>query len=609
MPCVVDATAAIKKIPKGKRIFLGSGAALPTAITKAMAEASSHFSDNELVHLLTLGEVDFINERFRNQFRDNSFFIGDNVREAVQKGDADYTPIFLSEIPRFLRSGSFPIEVAIVMVSPPDKHGMCSLGVSVDIVRAAVESATTVMAQVNRYMPRTFGQTMIPYKDFDYVVEADTPLAELALPQSDEVIEKIGKNVARLISDGATLQLGIGGIPNAVLANLKNKNDLGIHTEMFSDGVIDLIKDGNVTNVNKKVLKGRTATSFCFGTRTLYDYLHENPLVEFYPSDFINDPFCIAQNDNMVAVNSAIQIDLTGQVCADSLGTRFYSGIGGQVDFIRGAARSHGGKPIIAIPSTAKKGTISRIVGQLSSGAGVVTSRGDIHFVVTEYGLANLHGKSIRDRAVELIHIAHPDFRDELMSYVKEHRYVYFDQRHYNKVKGYPEELEETASFGDQEFRIRPIKIKDERKLQDFFYSHSEETLIQRYLYLPKAMPREMAQKLVDADYDRNMALVILETGTYNDRIVAIGRYAGNPGGDSAEISFVIHDDFQKKGMGSYLCHKLFDYAKEKGIHEITAFCLLSNEGMRQIFEKLRIHVGNTSTKIEDDVIHYSFKL
>lgn len=605
MSCVIDSSTAVRKISKGKRIFIGSGAAVPLALTDALAKNASHFSDNQIVHLLTLGSVNFLGEEFKNHFRDNSFFIGDNVRNAVQNGKADYTPIFLSEIPRLLKSGSFPIEAALVMVSPPDNNGMCSLGVSVDIVKSAVESANIVIAQVNRNMPRTFGQTMIPYKKFDYVVEADTQLPELPPPESDHIIETVGKNIARLISDGSVLQLGIGGIPNAVLSNLKDKNDLGVHTEMFSDGIIDLMKNGNITNTTKKVLNGRTATSFCFGTRALYDYVHDNPLVEFYPSDFMNDPFRISQNDNMVAVNSAIQIDLTGQVCADSLGPKFYSGIGGQVDFIRGTARSKGGKPIIAFSSTAKNGDVSRIVGQLSSGAGVVTSRGDVHFVVTEYGITNLFGKSIRQRSLELIQLAHPKFRDELMTYVKRHRYVYFDQKHYNETKGYPSHMEEVAAFSGQKFRVRPIKVTDEGKLQEFFYSHREETLYQRYLYLPKAMPHEIAQKLVAVDYNRNMALVILEAGEFSDRIIAVGRLAEKKPDGPVEISFVVHDDFQGRGMGKYLCRKLFDFSKEKEIQSVTAFCLLSNDRMRAIFEKL----GNFSTRISGDVIYYTFEL
>lgn len=616
MPVVTDSSTAVKKIPKGRRIFIGSGAAVPLALTDALAKNASHFSDNQIVHLLTLGTINFLGKEFKNHFRDNSFFIGDNVRKAVQSGEADYTPIFLSEIPRLLKSGSFRIGAALVMVSPPDNHNMCSLGVSVDIGKAAIEGADIVIAQINRNMPRTFGQTMIPYKKFDYVVEADTPLPELPLPKSDHVIETIGKNIAQLISDGSVLQLGIGGIPNAVLLNLKDKNDLGIHTEMFSDGIIDLMKNGNITNTTKKILSGRTATSFCFGTRDLYDYVHDNPLVEFYPSDFMNDPFRISQNDNMVAVNSAIQIDLTGQVCADSLGPKFYSGIGGQVDFIRGAARSKRGKPIIAFPSTAKKGEASRIVGQLSSGAGVVTSRGDVRFVVTEYGITNLFGKSIRQRALELIQLAHPKFRDELMTYVKGHRYVYFDQKHYNKTKGYPTHMEEVATFSGQKFRARPIRISDEGKLQEFFYSHHEETLYQRYLYLPKAMPHEIAQKLVDLDYNRNMALVILEAGEFSDRIIAVGRLAEKKAGGPVELSFIVHDDFQGKGMGKYLCRKLFDFAKERKIQKITAFCLLSNDRMRAVLEKLgnitptlEALVWGFNSKISHDVIYYTFEL
>ncbi|MBI4238613.1 MAG: GNAT family N-acetyltransferase [Deltaproteobacteria bacterium] len=609
MPHVLTAEAAVKKIPKGCRIFLGSGAAHPLAISDAMAEHYAHFSDNELIHLMTLGHAAFVGEKFRGHLRDNSFFIGDNVRTAVQSGEADYTPIFLSEIPGLFRSGSFPIAVAIIMVAPPDQHGMCSLGVSVDVVRAAVEAAELVIAQVNPQMPRTFGQALLPYGEIDYVVEADLPLPEIAPPVEDAVIAAIGKNVAKLIPDGAVVQMGIGGIPNAVLANLRDKNDLGIHTEMFSDGVIDLIRAGNITNATKKVLKGRTATSFCFGSRRLYDFVHENPLIEFYPSDFINDPFCIAQNDGMVAVNSALQIDLTGQVCADSIGYKFYSGIGGQVDFVRGAARSVGGKPIIALPSTAKGGAVSRIVGELSRGAGVVTSRGDIHYVVTEYGIASLHGKSIRQRATSLIHIAHPDFRDELLSFVKERHYVYIDQRCERETTRFSGFAEEQRAFGGHQMRVRSLKITDERRLQEFFYSHSEDTIRQRYFHLKTTMPREIAARLVQLDYDRNMALVVLEPGRYDDRIVAIARYAGAPGADTVELSFVVHEAYQRQGMGGYLCGRLVEYARRCGIRELLANCLASNLGMRAIFDRLQPQVSALTTTTEGDILRYRFTL
>lgn len=588
MPKVVTAAEAIRQIPKGKRIFIGSGAAIPLALTNELAQNYHHLRDNELVHLLTLGEVNFLGEKYRHHIRDNSFFIGPNVRKAVNEGQADYTPIFLSEIPRLLRAKSFPIEVALIMVSPPDRNGMCSMGVSVDIVQAAMESAKVVIAQVNKNMPHTFGQALFPYSSLDYVVEANTALPELAPPQIDSVTASIGRNVSKLITDGCVLQLGIGGIPNAVLDNLHDRNDLSIHTEMFSDGVLPLMRNGNITNRSKNILKGRTATSFCFGTQALYDYVNENPLVEFYPSDFINDPFIIAQNDRMVAVNSAIEVDLTGQVCSDSMGTRFFSGIGGQVDFIRGATRSKGGRPIIALPSTAKGGTLSRIVGRLKDGAGVVTSRGDVHYIVTEYGIADLHGKTVRERALELMHVAHPQFRDELMSYGREHKYYYFNQCYFEQLKKSPPDMEEMVTFDGEQYRVRPMKITDQGKLQDFFYSHSDETLAQRYFVKPDSMTQEAAQELVDIDFDRNMALVILKKGDLRDRIIAIGRYSGEPQAESVKMAFVVDEDHRRKGMEQFLCERLFVYAKSKGVKKITALSLMSNVAMQGIFGKIQ---------------------
>ncbi len=609
MPVLLSANQAVQKIPKGKRIFIGSGGATPSTLLNALVENYGHFLDNEVTHLLTLGKNNLVQPHLQSHFRDNSFFIGENVREAVQNGLADYTPIFLSEIPRLLMSPGFQIEAALVSVSPPDRYGMCSLGISVDIIKAALKKAHIKIAQINPSMPRTFGQTFIPYTDFDYVVEADNPLPELPGETIDAVSAAIGLHVSNLIRDGAVLQMGIGRIPNAVLQNLKNKNDLGIHTEMFSDGVIELIASGIITNKTKKILAERSLTSFCLGTRRLYDFVHENPLIEFYPSDFVNDPWCIAQNDNVVAINSALQVDLTGQVCADSMGSRFYSGIGGQVDFIRGARRSRGGRPIIALPSTAKNGTMSRIVGQLSPGAGVVTSRGDVHYVVTEYGIANLFGKSIRQRAMELIEIAHPEFRDELLAYVKQNRYVYFDQQLNPWRQNYPVECEHNAIFGTVEYRVRPLKITDEKLLQDFFYSHDDQTLIERYFYVPKSMPHQEASRRVTLDYRTSMGMAILHVDEHgSERMVAIGRYQGRPEDTIVELAIVVGENVRLLGMAGYLAEKLYRYAQKAGMKEIISWVRWQNNGMKKVMENLGKIAGNLTSLADREIITYRIK-
>ena len=419
------AQAATAVIEDGQRIFVGSGAAVPTLLLEALAEERGEsLNDVEMVHLLTLGQDPTTDERFSAKLRHSNFFIGPNARQAVAQGRADYTPIFLSEIPQLFKTGAVPIDVALIQVSAPDPHGFASYGVAVDVVKSGTEAAKIVVAQVNPRMPRTLGDSFIHLDEIDILVPAEAEIPELESRPLDATSQQIGKHVASLIEDGSTLQMGIGSIPDAVLANLGDKNDLGIHTEMFSDGTLPLIRSGVINNARKTLHRKKIVTSFVMGSRALYDFVDNNPMIEFRPSQYTNDPFLIAQNRQMVAINSALEIDLTGQVCADSIGYRFFSGIGGQVDFIRGAARSEGGKPIIALPSTAKKGTISRIVPQLSDGAGVVTTRGDVHSVVTEWGMANLYGKTIRERAEALISIAHPDFRDQLRDEARERGYV-----------------------------------------------------------------------------------------------------------------------------------------------------------------------------------------
>lgn len=422
---------AVKVIGSGQRVYVHPGCAMPEVLVDAMSARYKELEAVEVIHLLTVGKTAYSAPEMEGHFRHNALFIGKNVREAVNEARADFTPIFLSEIPGLFYRGILPIDVALIHVSPPDEHGFCSFGVGIDCTKPATEVAKVIIAQVNPNMPRTLGDSFIHVDKITYCVEADTSIKEL--PQVDEsvsaeeadVYQRIGKNIADLIEDGATLQLGIGSIPDAVLRFLHGKKHLGLHTEMFADGVVKLVETGVITNEKKTLHPGKIVASFVLGTRSLFDFIDNNPIIEFHPSHYVNDPFVIAKNDNMVAINSAIEVDLTGQVCADSIGLQLYSGFGGQVDFIRGAARSKNGKPIIALPSTARGGEFSRIVPLLKHGAGVTTSRGDVHYVVTEYGVADLYGRTVRQRARALIDIAHPAFREELERLAIQQRYFF----------------------------------------------------------------------------------------------------------------------------------------------------------------------------------------
>ena len=408
---------AVRCVESGMRVYIQGGCAEPETLVEALIERAPYVRDVEIVHMLTFGTAPYVKPEMAGHFRHNAMFIGGNVRDAVNDGRADYTPVYLSEIEGLFEDGTLALDVALIEVSPPDAHGYCSLGIGVDTTMTAARLAKFVIAQVNDYMPRTYGDSFIHVSKISAFVESSRPLCEMPKEEPNELQRAIAKNVAALIEDGATLQMGIGGIPSAVLPYLMDRKDLGIHSELVGDNVIPLIEAGVITGRAKTLLPRKVLLGFVLGTRAMFDYVDDNPIFEFRPTAFCNDPGTIARNDKMVAINSALQIDLTGQVCSDSIGNRFYSGIGGQVDFLRGASRSKGGKPIIAISSTAKNDTVSRIVPMLNPGAGVVTSRGLIRWVVTEYGAVNLHGKNIRQRAELLISIAHPKFRKELYDY------------------------------------------------------------------------------------------------------------------------------------------------------------------------------------------------
>jgi len=427
----VSAEEAVSVIKSNDRVYIHPGCAFPEVLVEAMVERKDELYNVEVCHLMSVGEAGYTRPEMAGHFRHNAFFIGNNARSAIREGRADFTPIFLSELPALIKKHpGHRVDVALIHVSPPDKRGFCSFGVGVECTKAAAESAKIVIAQVNPNMPRVFGDNFIHIDKIDFCVETDVPLNELPQvslnksPEEFEVYRMIGENVAELVQDEATLQMGIGAIPDAVLSFLFDKKHLGIHSEMFSDGIIPLVEKGVITCEKKTLLPNKIVASFVLGTKKVFDFIDNNPEIEFRPSDFVNDPFQIARNKKMTAINSALQIDLTGQVCADSIGYTFYSGFGGQVDFLRGAAKSDGGRPIIALPSTAKGGKVSRIVGRLDEGAGVTTSRGDVHYVVTEFGIADLHGMTIRQRATALINIAHPQFREQLTKFAREHNYI-----------------------------------------------------------------------------------------------------------------------------------------------------------------------------------------
>ena len=421
---LVTADEALKCVQSGMRVYIQPGCAEPETLVEALMRRGPLVRDVEIVHMMTMGCAPYVAPEMAGHFRHNAVFIGGNVRQAVNEGRADYTPIYLSEIEELFESGAMPLDVALLEVSPPDPHGFCSFGVGVDTTLTAAKCARYVVAQVNAEMPRTYGDSFIHVSEIDQFVESTRPLCAAVKHPPSEMHIAIARNVASLIEDGAVLQTGVGGIPDAVLPFLMDRKDLGVHSELVSDGVIPLITAGVINGARKNFKPRKIILGFALGTKDLFEFVDNNPVFEFHPTSYTNDPLFIARNDNMVAINSALQVDLTGQVCSDSIGTNFYSGIGGQVDFLRGASRSRGGKPIIALPSTAKNGEVSRITPMLSPGAGVVTSRGLVRYVVTEFGVAYLHGKSIRERAKALVEIAHPKFREELYLYCEKTKWL-----------------------------------------------------------------------------------------------------------------------------------------------------------------------------------------
>ncbi len=603
---VMGREAALSLIQRGAKIFVGSACGEPQHLVEGLVQRGRNLADSEILHILTLGIAPYAEEKFSRTFRHNAFFIGDNTRRAVAEGRADYTPVYLSELPSLFRSRRIRLDAALVQVTPPDRHGYVSLGVSVDVTRAAVETARVVIAEVNPHMPRTLGNSFVPVERFDALVEHAAPVIEYLPPVPDETALRIGRNIARLVPDGATIQIGIGAIPNAAVHALRDKKDLGVHTEMFSDWLLELVRAGAVTNRRKTLHNGKVIASFCMGSRDLYAFIDGNPMVELHPSEYTNDPFVIGQNENMVAINTALEIDLTGQVCSDSIGHQFYSGIGGQVDFIRGAARSPGGKAIIALPSTARGGAVSRIVPQLSPGAGVVTTRASARYVVTEWGYADLFGKTIRERAMALINIAHPKFRKELLDAARRLHYVWPDQIIPTALDLYPERYERWVEVADVPVLLRPVKVTDEPLLKDLFYSLSDESVYRRYFTVIKYMPHERLQEELDLDYETKMAIAAVVEREGVEEIVGLAQYVLDEASGLAEAAFLVRDDWQGKGLGRLLVNYLIEIARDKGIRGITATVMPENRAMLHLFQKA---AKRMETRFEDGAYVLEFEI
>lgn len=595
-------------IKPGDRIFIGTACGVPQCLTNAMVKyvvsRSEFYQQAGPLEIWTLGGDPYSNDHFQQYFRHHCFFINNSIRGAVNAGQADYTPVSLSEVPALLRQRYFPLDVVLVQTSLPDHQGYLSLGINVDVMKAVLEKKPLVIAQINAYMPRVHGETFIHARDVNYFLPYNEPLLEYKPAFPDNVARQIGKYVTQLIQDGDTIQIGYGSISNAVLQNLCLHKDLGFHSELLCDSIVELMKLGVVNNTRKALNPGKSVAAFCLGTKETYDYLHDNPAIELRTIDYTNDIHNIARLNNFTAINSALEIDLTGQATSDSIGSVFYSSVGGVTNFMRGAALSPGGKAILVLQSTAKGGKVSRIVPRLLIGTGVTLTRGDIHYVVTEYGIAYLHGKNIRERAMSLIAIAHPDFRPWLIEEAKKYAYIYPDQVF---IEGrYPEELEiyRTTETGLRIF-FRPIKINDEPLIKDFFYSVSDQSLYRRFMQVCKGMSHERLQECyLKTCYGQEVIILAIIEEHGRPFVVGIGQYAINKKVMTAELALVVRDDYHKKGIGYELLSYLTFLASKQGILGFTGEALVENTPIFNLFTKAGFNI-----KKQRDGCVYSFLL
>ncbi len=602
---------AVDNVRPGNRVFVGTGCGEPVDLVSALTSRAGELADVEIIQLFTKGDAPYAEIKLSDCFKVNSFFVGSNVRQMIQEGLGDYTPILMSDIPRQFHSGRIPIDVALIQVTPPDSSGKVSLGISVDIVKSAAENASLVIAQVNPRMPWVHGDSVIDVYDLDILVPVESELIERKSSPVPEISEKIGSNVAGLIPNGSTVEFGLGRIrgvgrlPQAMQNFLYDKKDLGVHTEMLTDGIIDLIESGAVTGARKTMDRGKITASFCMGTRRLYDYINDNPLFSFRPTEYVNDSNIIGKQKRMVSINMALEIDLTGQVCSDSVAGKFYSGIGGQVDFNRGAARSEGGRAIIVMPSVNASGNRSRIVSILQSGSGVVISRGTVHFVVTEYGVAYLHGKAIQERVMALISIAHPNYREKLFQEAVDARYISPELAGLGDRFMVPGEESMRSSYlldNGTQVSFRSIRPVDEPNMRDLLYDLSQETVYYRFMSRQKRFTHRQIHDFVYIDHRKDVAVVATVPEASGEEIIAVGRYFLNERTNKAEVAFVIRDDWQNMGIGKFLFNHLISIARRNGIAGFTAEVLRDNKRMQNIFN----HSGyKVKSVIEEGV--YSF--
>lgn len=572
-------------IPNGGRVFIGGGAMVPFALVESLLAEHAHFQDVELLHIHTLGDLPWVEQRFEGSFRTNSFFLSRRMSEAVEGGWADYTPCPTFEIPRLFRSGVITLDAVLIQVSPPDADGFVSTGLSADVIYSAVRSARRVIAQVNRHVPRTFGDTQIPLSEIDHFIVHDEELPEIEPWEYKDHHKKIAEYAAQLIDDGSCLQVSMGNSPQSVLKALKGHSRLGIHTGCFTDAMMDLVKAGVVDNSWKNYHHGVSVASHYLGTQDLYDFVDENPEIELRKSEWTNDPHRIAKNRRMVSINGAREIDLTGQVVRDSRGHRFYGGIGATQDFIRGAAMSKGGRPIIALASRDSDGS-SRIVTGLTSGSGVCSSRGDVHYVVTEYGVANLVGQTIRQRVLRLVEIAHPDVRESLLEGARMQKWI-------PKIFGFnPKGIHDgdagidiqRVQFDSIQYMSRPLHPSDVRSLQQFFYAQDDETIRLRYGHAIPVLDEGAAYRMASVDQAHDLAIGVFYRDDHRELLRAVGRFYLDKGGESAEVAFLVHEKARRKGIANFLLSEIARIAHERGVKTFWASVQKRNEPMIQLF-------------------------
>jgi acyl-CoA hydrolase/GNAT superfamily N-acetyltransferase len=591
---IQSAGQAMRLIRRGQRVFIGSGCGEPQHLVNALEQVAVELADLEVLHLLSLGSTSYTEEIFRDKVRLKSLFVASGSRQAVAEGRADYTPIYLFDVPKLFQSGHTSIDVALIQVSPPGEHGFCSLGIAVDIVKAAAANAKAVIAQVNPRMPRVLGDSYIHIRDIEAIVEHEEELVEMEPPLMNETAHLIGKHVAKLIEDGSTIRAGVGSVSHAALYSLEGKKDLGVHTDMLTDAYVHLVERGVITNTRKTLHPKKIIASFCMGSRKLYDFVHNNPMVEFHPIEYTNDFAVISKNEKMVCINSGLQVDLSGQVCADSMGYTIYSGVGGSVDFIRGAKLSKGGKSIIVLPSTTLDGKESRIVPHLSEGAGVVNTRGGVHYIVTEFGAVNLHGKTVRERASALIDLAHPKFRGDLLQAAERLRYV---ERPLPSrgVAQYPDEWEITQPCGhDEQVLFRPVKPTDEKSLQQFFQSLPHYGAYVRFISAMRVFPLRNLQALLDIDYEKEMSVVGLVGA---EKVIALGRYVLDEETRMAEVDFAVGQEWEGKGVAGYLLNHLVKIARSKNIAGFFAYIDPTNRAAMAVFHHTGYAVHQSLSK------------